>query len=212
MARRRRSLLLLFSLSFQVGSRVLPAAAVISLCCCCCCDLLISIYHSNQPALVFVYALVFRFAWCMETVPARVSLCKFLCLDSPFGNCELSSFVTWVPGSGGSLPLDSWPLQLGSHEVRVVLLTASFRRRERPQWTCSQLRLVFSSTKARKVAGLPCLAELLYATRDPSNTAILVQSNGKTWERERELKPQRETETEKATSCKESVQRERERS
>jgi len=39
---------------------------------------------------------------------------------------------------------------------------------------------VFSSTKARKVAGLPCLAELLYATRDPSNTAILVQSNGKT--------------------------------
>jgi len=31
MARRRRSLLLLFSLSFQVGSRVLPAAVVISL-------------------------------------------------------------------------------------------------------------------------------------------------------------------------------------
>jgi hypothetical protein len=49
-----------------------------------------------------------------------VSFCKFLYLDFPFNNYELSSFVTWPPRSGALLVLDSWPLWLGSHEVHVV--------------------------------------------------------------------------------------------
>jgi hypothetical protein len=74
--------------------------------------------------------------------------------------------------------------------------------------------LVFSSIKTWKIAGLPCLAQLHCAISDPNNTAIMVESNGITRERRRKQVGAREREigTTKATNCKESVQREKERS